>query len=101
MLCLPVFFAGIIFIHSFAQANFAGEALGSNLFGALVGGLLESMSYWTGIRSLLVLAAILYCASWLALGREMRRHKKGALPQPEFARSALQARRKKNIFERA
>ncbi len=87
VLCLPVFFAGIIFIHSFAEAHFSGEALGSNLFGALVGGLLESMSYWTGIRSLLVLAAILYCASWLTLGWEIRRGKKGALPQPELARS--------------
>ena len=67
VLCLPVFFAGLVFIRSFAAANFSGEALGSNLFGALVGGLLESVSYWTGIKSLLVLAAILYGASWLAL----------------------------------
>ena len=67
VLCLPVFFAGIIFIKSFAMAGFRGEALGSNLFGALVGGLLESLSYWTGIRSLLLVAALLYLASWVAL----------------------------------
>jgi spermidine synthase len=66
-LCLPVFFAGIVFIRSFAGEKFSGEALGSNLLGALVGGLLESLSYWSGIRSLLVLAAILYLGSWLAL----------------------------------
>ena len=66
-LCLPVFFAGIVFIRSFAENRFRGEALGSNLLGALVGGLLESLSYWSGIRSLLVLAAVLYLASWIAL----------------------------------
>ncbi|MGO8736809.1 MAG: methyltransferase domain-containing protein [Terriglobia bacterium] len=67
VLCLPVFFAGIVFIRSFADAGFRGEAIGSNLLGALVGGLTESLSYWTGIRSLLILAAIFYLASWYAL----------------------------------
>jgi len=67
VLCLPVFFAGIVFIRSFAREGFRGEALGSNLLGALVGGLLESLSMWTGIRSLLVIAALLYLASWAAL----------------------------------
>ncbi|HXZ18500.1 MAG TPA: hypothetical protein VEG63_01045 [Candidatus Acidoferrales bacterium] len=67
VLCLPVFFAGIVFIRSFATAGFRGEALGSNLFGALVGGLLECSSYWFGLRFLLILAAGLYLASWVAL----------------------------------
>jgi hypothetical protein len=67
VLCLPVFFAGIVFIRGFAEDGFRGEALGSNLFGALVGGLMESLSMWTGIRSLLILAALFYLASWIAL----------------------------------
>ncbi|MFZ0818703.1 MAG: methyltransferase domain-containing protein [Candidatus Acidiferrales bacterium] len=67
VLCLPVFFAGIVFIRSFARAGFSGNALGSNLLGALAGGLLESLSFWTGIRSLLIVAALLYLASWLAI----------------------------------
>jgi SAM-dependent methyltransferase len=67
VLCLPVFFAGTIFIRSFAHASFSPAALGSNLLGAMVGGMLESMSLWTGIRSLLVLAALLYAASWISL----------------------------------
>jgi SAM-dependent methyltransferase len=53
VLCLPVFFAGIVFIRSFARDGFRSEALGSNLMGALIGGLLESLSMWTGMRSLL------------------------------------------------
>ena len=67
VLGMPVFFAGIVFIRSFAGAGFQGTALGSNLFGALVGGLLESLSMWTGIRSLLIVAGLFYLASWLAL----------------------------------
>ena len=36
------------------------------------GGLLESASLWTGIRFLLVIAALLYLASWIALRLEGR-----------------------------
>jgi spermidine synthase len=67
VLCLPVFFAGIIFIRSFSRESFSSAALGSNLLGAIVGGLLESASLWTGIRWLLLFAAALYLASWIAL----------------------------------
>ncbi len=70
VLCLPVFFAGIVFIRSFALEGFRSEALGSNLLGALTGGMLESLSMWTGIRSLLIIAAVLYLASWWALGAQ-------------------------------
>ncbi len=72
VLCLPVFFAGIVFVSSFAKANFRGSALGSNLFGSLAGGLLESLSLWFGLKSLIVLAALIYAGSVLAL--MLRRH---------------------------
>jgi len=72
VLCLPIFFAGIIFIKSFARAGFSGQALGANLIGALVGGLLESLSLWTGMRALLIVAGLLYLCSCLALGMETK-----------------------------
>jgi hypothetical protein len=56
----PVFFAGLVFIRSFAACADKSQALGSNLIGALVGGLLESISFVTGIRALVVLVGILY-----------------------------------------
>jgi spermidine synthase len=65
VLCSPVAFAAIIFIRSFANAHFNSEALGSNLLGALVGGMLEGLSLWTGIRSLLLVAAVLYLLSYV------------------------------------
>jgi len=79
VLCLPVFFAGIVFVRSFAKEGFRAGALGANLFGGLVGGLLESMSLWTGIRSLVLIAGLLYLASWIALSVEQPSSEKMAL----------------------
>jgi hypothetical protein len=70
VLCLPVFFAGIVFVRSFARESFPAGALGANLFGGLVGGLLESLSLWSGIRSLVILAGLLYLAFWIAMTAE-------------------------------
>ncbi len=82
VLCLPVFFAGIVFIKSFARAQFSGTALGSNLLGALVGGLLESLSMWTGIRSLLIVAGASYLASWISLRAAAPARHAAAQPVP-------------------
>ena len=68
-LCSPVFFAGVIFVSSFARAGFRGSALGSNLFGSLIGGLFESASLWFGLKSLTIVAAILYLGSAIFLNR--------------------------------
>ena len=35
--------------------------------GAMLGGLLESVSLWTGLHSLLLLAALFYLASYLTV----------------------------------
>jgi spermidine synthase len=65
-LTAPVFFAGLIFIRSFAVALDKSQALGSNLIGALIGGLLESVSFMTGIRALVILVGVFYAmALWL------------------------------------
>ena len=66
----PGFFACIIFIQSFARSEFSGKALGSNLIGALVGGLLESLSLWSGIKALILVAALLYLMSLRSLHHE-------------------------------
>jgi hypothetical protein len=65
----PIFFAGIIFISSFKQVGFQAEAFGSNLLGALVGGLLESLSFLIGIKALVLVAALLYFLSLVTKGR--------------------------------
>jgi len=80
VLCSPVFFASIVFIRTFAAARFSGASLGSNLLGALVGGLLESLSLWIGLRSLLFIALFLYAAAYLVSLRQ----------QPSMARVQAQ-----------
>jgi spermidine synthase len=69
VLCLPAYFAGLIFISSFSRADFQGSALGSNLFGSLAGGLLESLSLWFGLKSLTIIAVLLYAGSLISLSR--------------------------------
>jgi len=64
---LPIFFAGIVFATSFKRAQDASGSLAANMFGALIGGMLEYSSMAMGIRSLTVLALLLYGLSWFAL----------------------------------
>jgi SAM-dependent methyltransferase len=64
---LPIFFAGMVFATSFKRIRDASGALGANMFGALIGGILEYSSMAWGIRSLTLLALGLYGLSWLAL----------------------------------
>lgn len=60
---LPMLFAGIIFIDSFARVEHKDRALGANLFGALVGGLLQSVTFVLGIKALLLIVTALYTAA--------------------------------------
>ena len=57
---IPVFFAGLLFASEFRSADSPAAALGANMLGAVVGGLLENVSLIIGMKALLVLAAVLY-----------------------------------------
>ena len=63
---IPVFFAGLLFAREFRSADSPAAALGANMLGAVVGGLLENLSLITGMKALLLVAALLY--SLAALG---------------------------------
>ena len=69
---LPIFFAALIFAKAFAVVESPSFALASNLFGALVGGLLEYLDMWTGLRFLNVIAIILYGLSFISLYIKVR-----------------------------
>lgn len=64
---LPVAFSGVVFATAFRLAPKASTALGWNLFGAMVGGVIEASSMWLGIKGLGLVAAAIYMVSWLAL----------------------------------
>jgi spermidine synthase len=68
---LPMLFSGIVFIRSFAAVTGKDKALGANLIGALVGALLQSVTFVTGIKALLLIVAGLYFLSLLTRPREM------------------------------
>ena len=60
---LPMLFSGIVFVRSFASAQDRSNALGANLIGALVGALLQSITFITGIKALLLVVAAFYLLS--------------------------------------
>lgn len=60
---IPLFFAGIIFAITFKQTKMVEVALGSNLIGAVLGGIFEYSSLMFGIRSLYLLALAFYIFS--------------------------------------
>jgi hypothetical protein len=57
---IPVFFAGLLFATEFRSTDSPAAALGANMLGAVVGGLLENLSLVVGMKALLVAAALLY-----------------------------------------
>lgn len=70
---LPVIFAGILFSTEFRNTKSPGTALGANMLGAVVGGILENLSLLFGMRTLLLVAIAVYCIAGFGLWRN-RRH---------------------------
>jgi len=66
---LPFFFGGIIFADWFAKAKDKSRAFASNLLGSAVGGLLEMISFLTGIKFLLAITLGFYSLGWFIAGR--------------------------------
>ncbi len=63
---IPIFFAGIIFSSELLRRDDASAALGSNLSGAVVGGLLENLSMIVGLKAVALLALAIYLGSMQA-----------------------------------
>ena len=63
---LPLFFAGIIFAGSFKKATDITGVFGFNLLGAIVGGLCEYMSMWSGFNLLYLVAMAMYAMSFFS-----------------------------------
>ena len=67
----PVFFAGVVFGTAFRDAASPDIALGSNIAGAILGGISENLSLLIGFNNLLVLALVFYAISALSLRRKV------------------------------
>lgn len=57
---LPILFAGVIFAMEFARTTRPDVALGSNVAGAILGGLAENLSLVLGFNYLLLVALVFY-----------------------------------------
>jgi spermidine synthase len=66
LLSVPLFFAGMIFSESLRRAGETAGPLASNLSGSVVGGVLEYGSLLWGVKSLYVIAALLYGGALVA-----------------------------------
>ncbi len=69
---LPIFFAGLAFSLAFSRCQDRSAALASNLLGAMVGGMLETLSFVIGIQGLLVVTTLLYAGSMIEPARRAR-----------------------------
>src|ERR1051325_10997325 len=69
MVALPILFAALIFSSLLVGRADASRALGYNLLGAIIGGVLEYGSMIVGIKGLYIIAAILYLAAFLSARR--------------------------------
>jgi SAM-dependent methyltransferase len=70
ILNLPFFFGAVIFAYWFVNAKNRSAAFASNLLGSAFGGLLEMMSFLTGIKSLLLVTIALYFLGWITASRK-------------------------------
>ncbi|MGA2336333.1 MAG: hypothetical protein ABSG08_13255 [Terriglobales bacterium] len=81
---IPVFFAGLLFAAEFRSADSPAAALGANMLGAVVGGLLENLSLIIGMKALLVVAALLYSLAALGFrGLPLPRSAVSIPPEPQ------------------
>jgi spermidine synthase len=79
---IPVFFAGLLFAIEFRLTASPSAALGANMLGAVVGGLLENLSLVIGLKALLLPAAALYVLAGVGLitgGKQTRRDEDSVL----------------------
>jgi hypothetical protein len=60
MVFMPIFFAGIVFAAIFRDSERPDVDFGSNIAGAVVGGLCEPLSLMIGFNQLLVVALVFY-----------------------------------------
>ena len=75
----PVFIANLVFADRFRDVSASGIAFGTNLLGAIVGGVLEYGALLVGYRALLIVVALLYALAFVAGRAHLRARTREAL----------------------
>lgn len=76
---VPFFFAGVIFSATFRACEDRSGYFGSNILGAVAGGLAQNVSFIVGMKALLLLTAVFYTLAAVFGGRSP---KPGQPPNP-------------------
>ncbi len=79
----PIFIANIVFAQRFRDTASSTAAFGANLLGAMIGGILEYGSLVVGYRALLIAAALIYLAAYLAGRRHLVGEPAAAVAAPK------------------
>jgi len=80
----PIFVANLIFAERFKDVGSSVVAFGSNLLGAMIGGLLEYGALVIGYRSLLLVVAGLYCLAFVSRPKESAGNASPCSPAANF-----------------
>ncbi len=81
----PVFIANLVFADRFRDVGSSGVAFGTNLLGAIVGGVLEYGALVTGYRALLIVVSALYGLVFLTGRSHLERTRARILQVPAGA----------------
>ena len=65
LIFVPVYFASVCFSRLFQREEEVGYPLGLNLVGAMAGGWLEYLSMVYGLRSIWLVALVVYALAWV------------------------------------
>jgi hypothetical protein len=77
---LPIGFAGILFSTLLRRSPDAVASLGSNLLGAVAGGIIEYSTMLFGLRAMVLIAGALYVLAIGVAGRRLRAREPGPSP---------------------
>lgn len=69
LVALPIFFSSMIFALAIRNVSNVGLAMGSNLFGAVIGGFCEYSSMVWGLNALYIIALLFYIAAYIFFRR--------------------------------
>jgi spermidine synthase len=89
---LPVAFAGVVVSILLVRSASMASALGANLLGSVMGGCLEYLSMYAGLRALVLLALALYLGALALHLRSLRQGEAGLAPLPRAPEASAASR---------
>jgi spermidine synthase len=87
--CTAVFFAGVIFTETLRRCKDKSRCFGSNIVGAVAGGLAQNASFVIGMKALLLLTAVFYLLAAVLAALSKYRASTAAASRPAASRNGI------------